>query len=469
MMVPQRRIDRPYPNSYWVEPGRLLAGEYPGAETRDATRLRLRQLLERGIRTFIDLTREREMEPYAPEFEGLTADSVRHQRFAILDHSIPERPQVIVDALNAIDAALQRGEGVYVHCRAGIGRTGMVVATHLMRRGLDNERAFDHLQTLWQECGRARHWPVVPETDEQIEYVRRWQEPGRSAPVFRTRAEGALTGLVLADSIAAAVKAKTLDAQLDSNATLVLPEGPPTDSALTLAVLESFLTFGEHRPEDQLQRYLAWTRLAQHDAPMVIPDAFRRALGAWQWSRKPYSGSHDPANLCAHSVSRSLAVALCYPNEGERTVEMAADVSRTTQQSPIVLDVCRAFTAYALDALLGTPQDDVAAGRGPNVVALLQRMLRPEVREVLEGRASFRKRNVSAPAALHAALQTLATAPTFAAGVQRLAQIGAVHAAALFGALVGAARGIDTLPPAWRRSLPQQPFLSQICGRLTKS
>ncbi|MET0659556.1 MAG: protein-tyrosine phosphatase family protein [Steroidobacteraceae bacterium] len=165
--------DRPYPNSYWVEPGLLLAGEYPGSLDRADTKARLERLLTCGVTTFIDLTRDLEMDAYAPFLGQLTNRAVQHHRFPILDHSIPERPQIVVDALNAIDAAHRREECVYVHCRAGIGRTGLVVAAYLMRRGLDNEQAFDRLQTLWQECGRAKRWPIVPETDEQIEYVRR--------------------------------------------------------------------------------------------------------------------------------------------------------------------------------------------------------------------------------------------------------------------------------------------------------
>ena len=34
-------IDRPIANSYWVEPGSLLAGEYPGAPDAERTRDRL--------------------------------------------------------------------------------------------------------------------------------------------------------------------------------------------------------------------------------------------------------------------------------------------------------------------------------------------------------------------------------------------------------------------------------------------
>jgi hypothetical protein len=46
-----------------VEPDRLLAGEYPGSFVESTARARLGALLECGIRTFVDLTQPRELEP----------------------------------------------------------------------------------------------------------------------------------------------------------------------------------------------------------------------------------------------------------------------------------------------------------------------------------------------------------------------------------------------------------------------
>ena len=47
---------RPIANSYWVVPGRLLAGEYPGATLRRPTLENLHGLLDAGVTYFIDLT-----------------------------------------------------------------------------------------------------------------------------------------------------------------------------------------------------------------------------------------------------------------------------------------------------------------------------------------------------------------------------------------------------------------------------
>ena len=57
-----RYVKPPLPNSYWVEPGRLLAGEHPAGKDLADTRRRILLLLEAGVRSFIDLTETGEME-----------------------------------------------------------------------------------------------------------------------------------------------------------------------------------------------------------------------------------------------------------------------------------------------------------------------------------------------------------------------------------------------------------------------
>ena len=46
----------PLENSYWVVPGKLFAGEYPGTTARAGSRLRLESMLAAGVTRFIDLT-----------------------------------------------------------------------------------------------------------------------------------------------------------------------------------------------------------------------------------------------------------------------------------------------------------------------------------------------------------------------------------------------------------------------------
>jgi hypothetical protein len=46
----------PTTSSYWVVPGRLLAGAYPGDSDPEAHRAKVQALVDAGIRTFVNLT-----------------------------------------------------------------------------------------------------------------------------------------------------------------------------------------------------------------------------------------------------------------------------------------------------------------------------------------------------------------------------------------------------------------------------
>ena len=57
--------------------------------------------------------------------------------------------------LDMLDTALQAGQAVYLHCWAGIGRTGTVVGCYLVRHGLTGEQALARLVTLRAGLGDA--------------------------------------------------------------------------------------------------------------------------------------------------------------------------------------------------------------------------------------------------------------------------------------------------------------------------
>ena len=84
-------------------------------------------------------------------------------------------PEELKEILDIIDAAIEAGKGVYVHCWAGIGRTGTVVAAYLIRHGMQPKEALGHLAELRQNVPDA--WRVSPESELQWELVLSWQ-PG---------------------------------------------------------------------------------------------------------------------------------------------------------------------------------------------------------------------------------------------------------------------------------------------------
>jgi hypothetical protein len=161
---------RPLPNSYWVVPGSLLAGEYPSGEAPGSTRTRLRQMLRGGINAFVDLTQIGER----PEYKSLLPGHVHYLRSAIVDMQIPADMAQMRAIQMHLRAMLASGRRIYVHCRAGIGRTGTVIGCYLAEQGLDGPDALRELNRLWRQSERSASWPAVPQTAEQAEFILRW-------------------------------------------------------------------------------------------------------------------------------------------------------------------------------------------------------------------------------------------------------------------------------------------------------
>jgi hypothetical protein len=167
---------RPIAESYWVKPGRFLAGEYPGHFDTEQARRRLDAFIETGFDTFIDLTRQGELYPYAKilnEQAQVYDVSIQYYRFPIGDFGLPSAAQMI-SILDQIEAALHEGRKVYLHCWGGIGRTGTTVGCYLVRQGLDGNGALRQLAEWWQEVPKSRLHRHSPETVEQANFVLDW-------------------------------------------------------------------------------------------------------------------------------------------------------------------------------------------------------------------------------------------------------------------------------------------------------
>jgi protein-tyrosine phosphatase len=163
-------IKPPLPNSYWVVPERVLAGEHPSGSHESETRARLERLCEARINYFVDLTEEGEM----PDYRALLPRNAHYLRFPIPDMHVPVEVTEMRLLLARIERASTLGRRMYIHCRAGIGRTGVVVGCYLAERGLEGPAALAALNELWLSSERAKSWPTVPQTDEQADYIRLW-------------------------------------------------------------------------------------------------------------------------------------------------------------------------------------------------------------------------------------------------------------------------------------------------------
>jgi hypothetical protein len=173
---------KPFERCYWVVPGRLLAGCYPGELDEQVATTKLAGLLEVGVRVVVALTEAHEsgrgglpFAPYEPilrrlaEKRGLAVSVERH---AIPDMGVPTTAALRL-TLDAIDGAVAAGRPVYVHCWGGYGRTGTVVGCWLARHGHGvGAAALERLAALRRDLKGES-----PQTDAQRAMVTGWR-PG---------------------------------------------------------------------------------------------------------------------------------------------------------------------------------------------------------------------------------------------------------------------------------------------------
>jgi hypothetical protein len=162
------KLERPIPDAYWIIPGRLLAGPYPGSRQESVIRQRVLRLLAAGITLFLDLTEEGKMPPYAQWLD----EAARHLRMPIPDFGVPT-PEQMAQTLDAIDVAIETRHSVYVHCLAGLGRTGTVVGCFMVRHGMQGAEALRTIHLLRHATPNGDS--PSPVTDEQRWMVLTWK------------------------------------------------------------------------------------------------------------------------------------------------------------------------------------------------------------------------------------------------------------------------------------------------------
>jgi len=171
----------PFYPAYWVIPGKLMAGCYPGVADENRSELRLQGLIENGIDHIVDLMEAREMEwrgkaewAYADRLISLGKSLGRDvyvEQVETQDGWIPSKKRM-KKTLDYIDRAILENGAVYVHCWAGRGRTGTVVGCYLARHGYARGRGI--LTLIHQLRKHAKDsWPS-PENPTQCDFVLSW-------------------------------------------------------------------------------------------------------------------------------------------------------------------------------------------------------------------------------------------------------------------------------------------------------
>jgi atypical dual specificity phosphatase len=133
----------------WVEKPLLAALARPSS-LEDFAWLR-----EQGIEVLVSLTEDRPRRDWADD-AGLL---VFHE--PLEDMEAPTQEQ-LDRAVSALTRAIDLNKAVAVHCGAGLGRTGVVLAAYFVLKGANAQNAIARIRRLR---------PGSVETDEQVEAV----------------------------------------------------------------------------------------------------------------------------------------------------------------------------------------------------------------------------------------------------------------------------------------------------------
>ncbi len=130
---------------FWVVPGRLGGLPRPGVGVAD-TETDVASLARLGVTTLVTLE-----ESPTVEAELLASHAIASLHFPIPDMGVPEL-SAARDFCRDLAARMARGEVVALHCRAGLGRTGTMLACQLVHGGASAREAIDAVRSLNPRC-----------------------------------------------------------------------------------------------------------------------------------------------------------------------------------------------------------------------------------------------------------------------------------------------------------------------------
>ena len=117
-----------------------------------------------GVNTVLSLLTAGEEKDLDLTTESLVAkrEGLKFVSLPIPDRQVPSSPSEVAPVLDKLAVELASGKNAVIHCRQGVGRSGMLAACLLVMRGKDPGSAVMELErargTAVPETAEQRHW-----------------------------------------------------------------------------------------------------------------------------------------------------------------------------------------------------------------------------------------------------------------------------------------------------------------------
>jgi ADP-ribosyl-[dinitrogen reductase] hydrolase len=226
-----------------------------------------------------------------------------------------------------------------------------------------------------------------------------------------------------------------------------------------------------------MQRYLKWHKeghLSANGRCFDIGVTIRQALGKFETSGNPYSGSTDPRAAGNGSIMRLAPLPLFYAENAAEAIEKSGLSSRTTHQLPVTIDACRYLGALIVGAVTGASKEKSLGERYSPVAGYwLEYPLAPEIDQVASG--SFKR--FDAPEirgrsdvvkSLEAALWAFYRSNTFEKGCLKAVNLGkdADTTWAVYGQIARAYYGYQGISAGWREKIALRELIESLAEGL---
>lgn len=151
---------------YWIEGpwlGKLAVGPRPrGGEWLKDDIAKWRRAGINSVLSLLTPEEERDLD-LRGEAGEVRAQEADFTSFPIPDRQIPRSEAKLAEVLESVARDLSSGKNVLVHCRQGIGRSGLVAACLLVKKGMSPGAAVESVS--------AARGMAVPETEEQRDWI----------------------------------------------------------------------------------------------------------------------------------------------------------------------------------------------------------------------------------------------------------------------------------------------------------
>jgi protein-tyrosine phosphatase len=152
--------------AYWIDTGisaklAIMPMPHGGKRLDDE----IRTLKREGVQVLVSLLPPEEAADFGLEQEeaACSARGIQFRSFPIPDRRVPDSAEAFLKFIDTLHYDLLQGRSIAAHCRAGIGRSALLLAALLRREGLSTDDAFRRIT----QARRA----LVPDTPEQLRWV----------------------------------------------------------------------------------------------------------------------------------------------------------------------------------------------------------------------------------------------------------------------------------------------------------